>query len=1715
MKFFRSSLIVFILLSIGLLATGFALTVNSQEEIKLTYQLDFTDKSNLGKNAADNGVNDATVVDNGKISFLKNEVKGKNAVYLTSGGVRQNYLSIPGDVLNHEAVTIAGWFKVSSNIPGWARIIEISNGKNGTDAYTNMGIMPYAPNYFNGLHINTIINNNVIWGHNIRDNMLFQGSIPNIERDTPLEGYILPAYDTWVHYAYVLDGTSFKYYQNGKLLRELSGDFTASQFYSDTAKITLGATFHDATVDFTGGYSDIRVYANSLTESQIISEFDLKYTDFLTTSYDFEDGVKDSVRSYDAALVGNARVEFNEERNSNVLVLDGSNAGNVNETKTSLEIPKTTLHGHNELTISLDVLVDSSCGGYARVFEFSPEGRQALTLGAKWGSATSMLLKYTTQNDVTDQKLALDTEFNNWVNITVTLDGTKACVYVDGRLVQSNDNFIYKNSLFWEAIGCYAFGRTQFWNDVPLKGMMDNIKIYSKALTAKEVLVENKIISIIDDNEAVCSEYEKLNITWDGTSGTIELPTYVSEGVKISYASSNPSVITNEGLVIFPNEPTTVTLTATLTRGDVTMEKTFTFVVNSGGSQNPSIINNPDLDSASFINGSYYEGLMKTNLDYMMSLDKERLLYNYRRIAGLSTNGATSYGAWISTESNGAGQFESHYIIALAKASQTMPNYRYKGESVLERLTYMVTELKKCQDAYAAKDPKNAGYLGGFSVENFTALEEGRNILSDGTTVWVPWYFNHKTLEALLDVYQYAASEELQVMAKEMLVKLANWSYMRMSNITDDVRTRVLQREYGGMGEVLFQIYGVTGNINHYTAAKYFEEKSFLDNTYKNVDLLTGLHSNTTIPKFLAAAAAYEVTNNEYYKTICINGFEMIMKRTYANGSTSIGEFWRSDSVTDTGNDTAETCCSYNMIKLADYLYRWTKDVKYADYIENVYTNHILASMAPDTGLKTYLTNTAFGYYKVYHTPDTAFWCCACTGMESFAKLPNAIYYLTEGNVTVNMFYPTTLKVDENVTLTQSLDFQSQQEALFTIKGNKNFTLSLRKPDWANDVEIYYNGQLLDITEENGYFNIIKDFKDGDTISYKVPFEYRLVNLKGHENTYAIMYGPTLYVCDLGSDQVYDQQPNQLNFGTGYTGNIVDKIVLADETLASSASVSVDQNNQITMIVRTDNQGDLTFRPFNQVFHSRYGMYFKYYDSLDEIKEEYTVNGNEYNASFDNEEAMKDDFDAYSNTGSQFKAEGTDLITPSEGEGKLMLKQPLTTDFVVEFTVSPFASNGQINGGIYLFATNATNAQDGIKAYNIQIEKTSGSSVYSISVFKFNHSFLGSLKSTTVAYDGDSVSLHILVKDDVVYVFVGESKNAALQFTVDRSFITETTTYVGLRSQVCLQRIEDFKLISSEIKIGTAQLEGAIQNAEALDLIKYTPATVAKLEAALEQARLALNAENKTQLLINEANTALRNAISELKLLGNPSQVEALLKLVMAIDERCYTSASYQVLMAVVENINSMNLKVLSQNELDKLSDSLYDAISGLNVVAIDRSLLDAIIAEVEALDGSKYTSSSYNALLEVLAEVKGLDSNASAIEVDAACVKLLQAQIDLVEVEVSVTPDPLDYTLLQTLIANAETLDATLYTEESYAQFMEQVASIKATTNISKQSEINALCVKLFEAQLALVVNQPTTIVPNDSNTSGCAGSVVTSIFTLISLFALVVLLRKKRQHN
>ena len=234
----------------------------------------------------------------------------------------------------------------------------------------------------------------------------------------------------------------------------------------------------------------------------------------------------------------------------------------------------------------------------------------------------------------------------------------------------------------------------------------------------------------------------------------------------------------------------------------------------------------------------------------------------------------------------------------------------------------MINELKKVQEAYSILSPGDAGYLGALSADHFHAIEEGRTTTDNGANIWVPWYHAHKTSEMLLDVYLYATDAALQETAWEMLMYYSDWVSNMMSGRSDVDRLKILRMEYGGMAEVFYQIYAIKREMKHLKIAKFFEEEGLLDNIYQNKDILSGLHANTAIPKFLSTAAAYEATGDEYYKTVCVNAFEMIMTRTYANGGTSRGEHWQAAGRLQTNNDTCETCCSYNMIKLADYLYR-------------------------------------------------------------------------------------------------------------------------------------------------------------------------------------------------------------------------------------------------------------------------------------------------------------------------------------------------------------------------------------------------------------------------------------------------------------------------------------------------------------------------------------------------------------------------------------------------------------------------------------------------------------------------------------------------------------------------------------------------------------------------------------------------------------------------
>ena len=180
-----------------------------------------------------------------------------------------------------------------------------------------------------------------------------------------------------------------------------------------------------------------------------------------------------------------------------------------------------------------------------------------------------------------------------------------------------------------------------------------------------------------------------------------------------------------------------------------------------------------------------------------------------------------------------------------------------------------------------------------------------------------------------------------------------------------------------------------------------------MDPLAQGEDKLNRLHSNMQIPKVIGAARIYEMTGDEHFADIA----EFFWKDVTQNRSFVIGGngdrehfFPTNDFAGHLSAETAETCCTYNMLKLTRHLFEWSPDAAEMDYYERALYNHILAAQDPDTGAFAYFMSLKPGHFKTYSTSENSFWCCVGTGMENHAKYGDMIYFHGDNSLFVNLF---------------------------------------------------------------------------------------------------------------------------------------------------------------------------------------------------------------------------------------------------------------------------------------------------------------------------------------------------------------------------------------------------------------------------------------------------------------------------------------------------------------------------------------------------------------------------------------------------------------------------------------------------------------------------------------------------------------------------------------
>ncbi|MGC4234734.1 MAG: glycoside hydrolase family 127 protein [Niabella sp.] len=504
------------------------------------------------------------------------------------------------------------------------------------------------------------------------------------------------------------------------------------------------------------------------------------------------------------------------------------------------------------------------------------------------------------------------------------------------------------------------------------------------------------------------------------------------------------------------------------------------------------------------------------NRKYLLALDADRLLAPFLREAGLAPK-AQNYTNWENTGLDG--HIGGHYLSGLSLM------YASSGDTAIKnRLDYMISELKRCQNA------NGNGYIGGVpgGKKIWDEIASG-NIKAGGFDLngkWVPLYNIHKTYAGLRDAYLVAGN----LTAKEMLIKMTDWAVQLVSRLSEVQIQDMLRSEHGGLNETFADVAAITGNEKYVKLAHQFSHKVILDPLLHHEDKLTGMHANTQIPKVLGFKRISEVEGNASWEDAARFFWEtVVQQRSVSIGGNSISEHF--NPVNDfsrmvTSIEGPETCNTYNMLRLSKMLYQTSKDKKYIDYYERALYNHILSTQHPETGGLVYFTQMRPGHYRVYSQPHTSMWCCVGSGLESHSKYGEMIYAHTDHELYVNLFIPSELNWKEKkVRIIQENHFPDEAKTTLTVHPRKAtiFTLQLRWPEWvaAGALKISVNGKSYPAQNKDGYIAINRKWKKGDVVVMELPMQLHIEQLPDRSNYYTFLYGPVV----LAAKTTADDQP--------------------------------------------------------------------------------------------------------------------------------------------------------------------------------------------------------------------------------------------------------------------------------------------------------------------------------------------------------------------------------------------------------------------------------------------------------------------------------------------------------------------------------------------------------------------------------------------------------------
>lgn len=592
------------------------------------------------------------------------------------------------------------------------------------------------------------------------------------------------------------------------------------------------------------------------------------------------------------------------------------------------------------------------------------------------------------------------------------------------------------------------------------------------------------------------------------------------------------------------------------------------------------------------------------NKKYLLELENDNLLISYMLEAGIYKTAETPkgiHGGWESPLCELRGHFLGHWLSAAAM------HYEATGNEVVKAKADEIIEvLAKCQE-------ENGGRWVASIPEKYLYR------IGNKKPVWAPQYTIHKTFMGLLDMYELAGNEQ----ALEIAIRFGEWFYDWSGRYNTEQFQRILDVETGGMLEIWAILYRLTQkNIFRELMDRYYRNSLF-DGLLEGKDVLTNMHANTTIPEILGAAACYEVTGEEKFFEITKAYWNeaVTMKGSYATGGQTCGEIWSPDKnlAVRLGDKNQEHCTVYNMMRLADFLFRHTGKAEYMDYWEKNLYNGIMAqgywkgsfthgkkSEYPTQGLLTYFLPLRAGGQKAWSSRKQDFFCCHGSLVQANAAHNKGIYYEGDNQLYICQYFNSDYKGEINgqkISIEQRINLLNGSAHLasdsaghqkingicvenpnnprklvcdFCIKSQaeKELEILIRIPEWANGkTNILINGEEVNEESKPGTFVSIKQVWKEDIIHLELGKKISVNYLPGAENTVAFLDGPVVLagLCD------------------------EERVLYTDKELPEELLVADNERewgNWMNTYKTVHQDRGIRFIPLYQVGYEKYAVYF-------------------------------------------------------------------------------------------------------------------------------------------------------------------------------------------------------------------------------------------------------------------------------------------------------------------------------------------------------------------------------------------------------------------------------------------------------------------------------------------------------------------------------------------